>query len=73
VSEGFSRTLQTAAEAEATAKLLEGVAEGHRVTYTDRERLLALAARYTAYSDALRETAGEDRAAPEPDQGALSI
>ncbi len=66
----FNRTLQTAADAEGTARLLHRVAEDVR-GFSDRLRLQALAQRYTDYAAALRETVTETPADPEADQRAL--
>jgi hypothetical protein len=67
----FSRTLQTASDAEGTAKMLRRIAEGRGTIHRlDVQRLEALAQRYTEYAAALRETVVEDPA-PELDQPAL--
>ncbi len=72
MTDGFSRTLQTADQAEGIARLLERVADARHVTFSDRARLMALSERYTDYAAALRQTAADaGSAAPEPEQGAL--
>jgi hypothetical protein len=72
MSEGFARTLQTASEAEANARLLERAAE-KRLTYLEVERLRLLAERYRDYAASLRSMVaqGQEPAEPEPDQVAL--
>ena len=67
-AEGFSRTLQTATDADGIAALLERSA--NKVgggLWGDAGRLLALSERYRDYAAALRETVAS--ADPEPDDG----
>lgn len=67
---GFQRTLQTAADAEATARLLARVALEAR-SYRDKTALEALGQRYSDYAAALRETAAGEPAEAPDDQVAL--
>jgi hypothetical protein len=60
VSEGFERTLQTATDAAATARLLERASR--RAIGADQRALLALAGRYSDYALAQRETVGGEEA-----------
>lgn len=70
MSEGFRRTLQTAADADGIAALLDRVSKLGRLAFGDAQRLETLARRYTDYAAALRDSvAAED--APAPDQGVL--
>lgn len=70
--EGFQRTLQTAADAAATAAMLRRVAKDVR-GYLDRQRLEALAERYTDYAQALRETVLEEPEEPVSEQPGLGF
>lgn len=72
MSDGFERTRETAVEAASTARMLKRVAEGKgRIHAADVARLLALAARYTEYYEALLETVGTVEDLPDPDQAPL--
>ncbi len=74
MSDGFSRTLQTADHAEGVARLLTRAADRAKKEWllSDAERLRHLAGRYTDYAAALRETAaGAQDVGAEPEQGAL--
>lgn len=72
MSEGFSRTLQTADDADGIEALLLRAARDVR-SLADTRRLEALAQRYRDYAAALRESVTEDEPAPAPapEQGAL--
>lgn len=66
MTDGFARTLQTAASAQANAALLERVAKEVR-SRSDADRLNALAERYRDYAAALRETAADLEPENDPD------
>lgn len=69
---GFERTLQTAADAEGIARLLERTAK--RLVggmWGDASRLMELAQRYRDYAAALRECVPSDEPVAADDQGAL--
>lgn len=72
-AEGFTRTLQTAADADGVTALL--VRAGERAkkacAWQDARRLQDLAERYRDYAAALRETAADAPAEPAPDQAVL--
>lgn len=72
MSAPFSRTLQTAEDADGVARLLTRAAARVTGLHPDRARLEALAERYTDYAAALRETATDARVEPaDPEQAAL--
>lgn len=73
MTEGFTRTLQTAADADGTASLLRRAAKRSKAVglYDDGRRLDLLAERYTDYAAALRETAATEPEEPAPDQAVL--
>lgn len=74
MTDGFSRTLQTADQAEGVARLLDRAADRAASVHlhSDAGRLRHLAERYTDYAAALRQTAADaGSAAPEPEQGAM--
>jgi len=69
----FSRTLQTAADADGVVTLLmRAQARAKKAcAHTDAERLQTLAERYRDYAQALRETAAEEPEAPADEQAVL--
>jgi hypothetical protein len=69
----FSRTLQTAEDAEGVARLLTRAGERAKKAWVleDARRLSALAQRYTDYAAALREAAADAPTEAAPDQDAL--
>jgi len=75
MTDGFSRTLQTASDADSVCTLLKRAAERAKKAFAhgDGERLERLAERYRDYAAALRETAAEMPTEPATDQGALQL
>lgn len=72
MSEGFSRTLQTAADADGIERLLLRAADRLKGgLHADRPRLIALAERYRDYAAALRASVADDEPAPASEQRAL--
>lgn len=72
MSEGFSRTLQTAADAERTCALLMRASIG-KLGAGDIGRLTDLARRYADYAQALRETATDAPPADDAEQIGLML
>lgn len=72
-ADGFTRTLQTAKDADGVVALLERAAKraGAGGPGSDRERLTNLAERYRDYAQALRETAASQPEEPAADQAVL--
>lgn len=68
----FTRTLETAAHAEQTAKLLRrAVGRAGSSWCNDAKALEALAERYTDYAAGLRAMVETEEPAPDPEQAAL--
>lgn len=72
-SEPFTKTLQTAGDAESIATLLDRATERAKKGFAwgDAERLQSLAQRYRDYAQALRETVASEPEEPAADQAVL--